>query len=305
MSIKSTLSNLQNYILSSIYKIKPKFFFHSFFRHFENFPASPNIVGLKFSKKTKIANKGEVLYLPNDVQITWQLMRYGELNYPISRIIRTKLNKNKKYIFIDIGANVGLVSRQVFNENKNIIKFICVEPVKSTFECLEMNSSLLKNSKLFNFGLGIRNESKNIFVDKSNHGNASLEKTMMKLSKHNKYYSEKILIKSVKTFFNQIKNEIRGHKLIIKIDTQWLDELILSLIPMEVIKSTVLLNYELTSINGIKQQSVSINEFRKRISNFNKIWSEEIKNIDTDWLIQNLNPGTNKKNIETDIYLLK
>ena len=103
-----------------------------------------------------------------------------------------------------------------------------------------MNSSVLKNSKLFNFGLGAKNEKKNIFIDKSNHGNASLEKTMMKLSKHKKYYSEKILIKSVKTFFNLIKNEVKGDKLIIKIDTQSFDELILSLIPMEVIKLSLI-----------------------------------------------------------------
>ena len=232
-------------------------------------------------------------------------MRYGELNYPISNIIKTKLNPKKKYTFIDIGANVGLVSRQVLNENKNVKKFICVEPVKTTYDCLQMNSSVFNNFNLFNFGLGIRNENKNIFIDKSNHGNASLEKTMMKLSKHKKYYSEKILIKSVKSFFNLIKNQIEGDKLIIKIDTQSFDELILSLIPMEVIKKTVLINYELTSINGIRKPKVSEKEFKKRISSFNTIWSEEIKDIDASWIIKELNTRVNQKNIETDIYLLK
>ena len=57
-------------------------------------------------------------------------MRYGELNYPISKIIKTKLSKTKKYTFIDIGANVGLVSIQINNENNNIEKYICVEPEK-------------------------------------------------------------------------------------------------------------------------------------------------------------------------------
>tara|TARA_B100001093_G_scaffold52359_1_gene44422 strand:+ start:150 stop:1067 length:918 start_codon:yes stop_codon:yes gene_type:complete len=305
MSLKRVLSNLQNSILFGIYKIKPKFFFHSFFRHFENYPANPNIVGLKFSKKTKVANKGETIFLPNDVQITWQLMRYGELNYPISKIIKTRLNQNKKYTFIDIGANVGLVSRQVLNENKNVKKFLCVEPVETTYHCLQMNSSVLKNFELFNFGLGVKNEKKNIFIDKSNHGNASLEKTMMKLSKHKKYYSEKILIKSVSAFFSLIKNKVKADKLIIKIDTQSYDELILSLIPMEVIKKTVLINYELTSIDGIKKPRVSEKEFEKRISNFNTVWSEEIKDIDASWLIKELNTRVNQKNIETDIYLLK
>ena len=67
------------------------------------------------------------------------------------------------------------------------------------------------------------------------------------------------------TFFNLIKSEIKADKLIIKIDTQSFDELILSLIPMEIIKKTVLINYELTSIDGIKKPKVSENEFKKRI----------------------------------------
>ena len=43
---------------------------------------------------------------------------------------------------------------------------------------------------------------------------------------------------SVKSFFNLIKKDIKGKKLIIKIDTQSLDELIISLIPDEIIKNT-------------------------------------------------------------------
>ena len=142
--MKSILSNIQNKFLSRVYKVKPKFFFYSFFRYFERYAASPQVIGLKFSKNTKVAKRGEVLYLPNDVQITWQLMRYGELNYPISKIIKHKLNKNKKYTFIDIGANVGLVSRQLFFENKNINKYICVEPAEITFDCLKKKYDVIK-----------------------------------------------------------------------------------------------------------------------------------------------------------------
>ena len=140
--------------LMVIYRIKPKFFFYSFYSYFEKYTASPQITGLKFSKNTRVAKKGEIIFLPNDVQITWQLMRYGELNYPISKIIKSKLNNKNKYTFIDIGANVGLVSRQLFYENKNIENYICVEPAKMTFDCLAKNTSLLKKVSLHNIGLG-------------------------------------------------------------------------------------------------------------------------------------------------------
>ena len=303
--MKSFFSNVQNKILFGVYKIKPKFFFYSFFNYFERYAASPQITGLKFSKDTGAAKKGEIVYLPNDVQITWQLMRYGELKYPISKIIKQRLDKNKKYTFIDIGANVGLVSRQLYFENKNIDKYICVEPAKMTFDCLEKNTSIIKNVSLHNIGLGKKNETKNIFIDKSNHGNASLEKSMMSLSKYKKYNIEKIKVMSVKSFFNLIKKDIRGKQLIIKIDTQSLDELIVSLIPDEIIKNTVLLNYELTSVRGVKKQKVSANYFKGKISTFKNIWSDDIKNISAEWLVDNLKKSEIKNNIETDIYLMK
>ena len=253
--IKKILSNFQNIILTRIYKFKPKFFFYSFYNYFESYAASPQITGLYFSKKTKVANKGDIIYLPNDTQITWHLVKYGELDYSISKIIKKKLNKNKKYTFIDIGANVGLVSRQLFLEHKNIEQYICIEPVSKTFKCLEKNTSSLKNINLYNFALGSKSETKKIFIDKSNHGNSSLEKTMMGLSKYSKYEVEKIKVLSVQSFFNSIKKSIKGKKLIIKIDTQSLDELIVSQLPNHVMKNVVLLNYELTSIQGIKKEN--------------------------------------------------
>ena len=110
---------------------------------------------------------------------------------------------------------------------------------------------------------------------------------------------------SVRSFFNFIRKDIRGKKLIIKIDTQSLDELIISQIPDEVIKNTVLLNYELTSVSGVKKQKVSVKNFKNKISSFDKIWSEDIKNINAEWLIENLTSSKIKREIETDIYLLK
>ena len=303
--IKKILSNFQNIILTRIYKFKPKFFFYSFYNYFESYAASPQITGLYFSKKTKVANKGDVIYLPNDTQITWHLVKYGELDYSISKIIKKKLNKNTKYTFIDIGANVGLVSRQLFLEHKNIEQYICIEPVSKTFKCLEKNTSGLKNINLYNFALGSKSETKKIFIDKSNHGNSSLEKTMMSLSKYSKYEVEKIKVLSVQSFFNSIKKSIKGKKLIIKIDTQSLDELIVSQLPNHVMKNVVLLNYELTSIKGIKKEKISESKFRKNISIFNKVWSEELGDVTEDWLVENLHPDRVKNNIETDIYLLK
>ena len=66
-------------------------------------------------------------------------------------------------------------------------------------------------------------------------------------------------------FFINVK-DTKGKKLIIKIDTQSLDELIISLIPDEIINNTVLLNYELTSVKGVKKQKISFKDFKSNIS---------------------------------------
>ena len=68
------------------------------------------------------------------------------------------------------------------------------------------------DSNVYNFSLGSKSETKNIFIDKSNHGNSSLEKTMMGLSKHSKYEVEKIKVLSVQSFFNSIKKKYKREK---------------------------------------------------------------------------------------------
>ena len=57
---------------------------------------------------------------------------------------------------------------------------------------------------------------------------------------------------------------------------------------MEVIKDTVLLNYELTSVKGVKKPKISEDGFIKRIMQFKKIWSEEHDYIDAEWIIDEL-----------------
>tara|TARA_B100001029_G_C15054699_1_gene453446 strand:+ start:44 stop:967 length:924 start_codon:yes stop_codon:yes gene_type:complete len=303
--IKKPFSLLQNGVLTFFYKLKLKFFYYQSFNLFKNYPAKPKIVGLELNKKTLMGEKGELIFLPNDVYLTWSLMKYGEIKYPISKIIKRNLQKNKKYTFIDIGANTGLLSREININNKNVERIICVEPVKKTFECLEKNSLNFRKKLLFNFGLGEKNSIEKIFIDNSNHGNSSLSKEMMELSKHKNYETENIKIKSVSSFFRKIKDEIKGKSLIIKIDVQSYDELIFSLIPEEVISQTDLLCFELTRKQYLNLPKISLKKFRKNTKAFNKAWSEQLGTISTSKLIDVTYGNEKIKDIETDIYLTK
>ena len=304
MKIKSILSKIQKKLLDIVYLIKPKYFFYQSFDLFQNYAAKPKIIGLELNKNSLIGSRGELIFLPGDAHLTWHILKYGELNYPISDIIKTRLNKNQNYTFIDIGANVGLVSRQLNASNENIDLYFCIEPVKNTFECLEKNTENIENKYLFNFALGEENSIKDIYIDKSNHGNASLSESMMKFSKHNEFRSEKISIKSVKDFFASIKELLGDNHLIIKIDVQAYDELIFSLIPEDILEKTVLLNYELTNLDGVIKPMIDTELLKKNLSYFRECWSYEIDNLSMEQLIK-FSEKHESQNVETDIYLLK
>tara|TARA_Y100000768_G_scaffold29428_1_gene19584 strand:+ start:675 stop:1598 length:924 start_codon:yes stop_codon:yes gene_type:complete len=302
---KNFFSLLQNSFLTFIYKLKPKYFFYQSFNLFQNYSAKPQIIGFELSNNTRLGNKGDILYLPNDAYLAWYLMKYGELRYPISDYINNKLEKIHSYTFIDIGANVGFTSRDVFTKNSNIKQLICVEPVKRSFLCLEKNTSNFKNKFLFNFALGKDNSTKSIYVDNSNQGNASLIKSMMNTSKYNSYHTEEIKVKSVDDFFLEIKSQIINQQLIIKIDTQLYDELIFSLLPEEIIKNTRMVCYEFTHLDKIQGPEFSIKMFSKNLDYFNYIWSEELGHITKEELIKICSKDNNIKFLETDIYLIK
>lgn len=304
-SIKKLLSIIQNNLLSFIYKIKPKFFYYQSYKMFNSYLAIPKITGLQLTRDTLIGDKGDIIYLPNDVQLTWQLMKYGELEYPITKIISKKLKADKKYTFIDIGANVGLVSMHINNINNNIENFICVEPVKNNFLCLQKNTKKFKNKEIYNFGLSNKNSTEDIFIDESNHGNSSLSISMMEFSKYKKYDIEKIEIRSVEYFFDLIEDKINDKNLIIKIDAQLYDELIFSLIPKNVLDRTALLCYELTSSKNIIRPIFSLKSFKDNLNHFNLIWSEELGELSSSQLLDTMDNEKLNNNIETDIYLIR
>jgi len=303
--IKDSLSLLEKSFLTFFYKLKPKYFFYQSFNLFQNYPAKPKIIGLELTKNTRLGKKGDVLYLPNDTYLAWWLMKYGEIKYPISDFVENKLKENNSYTFIDIGANVGFTSREVLLNNSNIDQIICVEPVKSTFSCLEKNTSTFQKKLLFNFALGQNNSTEEIYIDNANNGNASLVESMMNTSKYKSYETEKIEIKSVDDFFKAIADEVNNQGLIIKIDTQLYDELIFSLLPDDIIKQTRMVCYELTCLSGIQGPEFSIEKFENNISSFNTIWSKELGTISKEELIKITAREKNIGNLETDIYLLK
>ena len=79
-----------------------------------------------------------------------------------------------KYDFVDIGANIGIMSKCLLNNRIRLSNTYCVEPNQENYFCLKNNLKDYKNIKYFNFALSTKKEDKKLFIDKNNMGNLSL-----------------------------------------------------------------------------------------------------------------------------------
>ena len=70
-------------------------------------------------------------------------------------------------VFLDIGANIGNHSRFFYSKFSEIHSF---EPHPDTFDLLKFNMKHISNSKVYNIGLGDREEQLNIETNESNRG---------------------------------------------------------------------------------------------------------------------------------------
>jgi len=128
-------------------------------------------VNIKFYKSSSLAKKGEVISLKIDGQILPKILETGTFDDFLYKFLKEKLKKNS--LFIDVGSNHGLVSKQISNI-KYIKKIICFEPVKSIFELSKLNLKNIKKLKHYNFGWSKKNGNFFFYENPSNSGDFSL-----------------------------------------------------------------------------------------------------------------------------------
>jgi len=297
--MKNFLSKIQNSILMGIYRIKPKFFFYSFYSYFEKYTASPQITGLKFSKNTILGKKNEKMYLVNDSFQSWNIINDQNYQNEFIKKIKSIINKKIKYDFVDIGANIGIMSKCLLNNKIKLSNTYCVEPNQENYFCLKNNLKDYKNIKYFNFALSTKKEDKKLFIDKNNMGNLSFYYEMVERDKLGFMNSpdnyEIIKCESTQKFFKSIKLK----KNIIKIDTQGYDEIIFQEIPKSVLKKNQILIIEITPIN---EKKINFSKYKENL-NFYKKFTDFDGNIYSKDQVIELSKKTKGKNI--DLIFLK
>lgn len=135
-------------------------------------------------------------------------------------ISRKNSKKILPLIFFDVGSNQGQFAKFVIKSLGEKVSLFCFEPSKNTFDTLTQNLEGFRNTKLYNFGLGERDQLLSLYADKEMSGHASLydrkhfDKSTTKLV-------ETVEIKSLDKFCSEnkishihyLKLDVEGHEL--------------------------------------------------------------------------------------------
>ena len=214
-------------------------------------------VKVKFKKKSILANKNEIINLKIDGQILPKILKTGTFDPFLFNFLKKKNLKN--VIFIDVGANHGLISKQVSNL-KFVKKIITFEPFNKVYKLLEKNLRNNVNIKNYNYGWANKNTSLSFFENPTNSGDLSLIVNKQRKIKHICKF------KNCQHELSRIIKQNKKYQFILKTDCQGYDVEILNTLKNENLKKLSIYFLECKEIPKDKRET-----FYKKIGLFKKI----------------------------------
>jgi FkbM family methyltransferase len=215
-------------------------------------------VPIKFHKKNILADKNEEILLKIDGQILPKILETGSFDPFIYNFLKKQKIK-KNFLFIDVGANHGLVSKQVSNL-KFIKKIITFEPAKDIYELLRINLSKVNKVKNYNYGWATKKGILNFYENQSNSGDFSLLPNKQRNILH-KYQFEIANLK-----LKKIMENYKDYQYILKTDCQGYDFEIFNSLDDKLLENIKFYFLECQNFNNNKKLI-----FLEKISKFKKI----------------------------------
>jgi FkbM family methyltransferase len=161
------------------------------------------------------------LFLPNDnvIGLFALLNKHWDINKPrfVEKVVA---DINDDVLLVDVGANVGLFSRQCLSLTPKISALYAYEPHPSNFSLLCRNLEGIQKARLNNFGLGSATSTASFYIDPDNAGNYSVNVSAMPES------FETTSIEIVTAGDEERKWLADGKPIFYKSDTQGFDEVI-------------------------------------------------------------------------------
>ena len=180
-----------------------------------------------------LGRQGDTILLPFDqVMFPW-IVSNRSWEADNLEFLAQHIDPARSYCVIDIGANVGLFSRQAALRFPNLASFICVEADPGHFRALRYNLAGLLDGRvaMWNVALSHADGEARLFRDNDNSGNYSLNDDAMRDRPF-----DAITVRSVATgrwMLEHVRLDADAHA-IWKSDAQGHDELIISLTPIDV-----------------------------------------------------------------------
>jgi len=231
-------------------------------------------LNLTLKKNTPLGKKNEKLILPLDEIVTPRIFKNEKWDYFIIKFIKKNIKYKNNYFF-DIGANVGLISKQLQNLNLDIKSYFCFEPEMNNFKIL--NKNLKKNNTYFyNYGLASKNKKTKIFVNNLNKSDNSIYLNNYIGTKNN---LSEINLKDSNIVLKKIINDKKIDHIIYKSDTQGMDEEIFLNLDNKILDKIYLLILEISNFKFIIK---NLNKFLNKLEKFKLISTESKSNISLD-----------------------
>lgn len=171
---------------------------------------------------------GESIELPVDDIIMPLVLRNGDWQPEELEFIGRHLRADRS-VLIDVGANVGLVTRQLMHRLP-IAAAVCFEPHPRNFELLTRNLAHLPHCRLVPAAVGSSEGELRFFEEVGNAGNYSLNQDAMR-GKAYRTSVVRCLAATEEQLLAPLDASMRGLPLVWKSDTQGFDEAIVTSLP--------------------------------------------------------------------------
>jgi FkbM family methyltransferase len=169
---------------------------------------------------------GQCIELPVDRIIAPFVLDHGQWQAEELDFIGAHLS-SRPAILIDIGANIGLVTRQLLHRLPQIAAAVCYEPQPTNFHYLQRNLAHLPQCHLVQAALGQTDGELQFYEDVSNAGNYSLSPDAMRGSEF-RTTSVKCLRASDEQLLAPLPAALRESPIVWKSDTQGFDQIIMT-----------------------------------------------------------------------------
>lgn len=188
-------------------------------------------VWVELQRDSALGAKGDRILSPTDAVLLPYLLEHGQWHTEPLEFALKHLDPDAGYTVVDIGANVGLFSRQFILAFKGVRRCLCVEPDSRNFEAMRANLApfVELDLTLFPFALASASGQATLFRDRDNIGNFSLNPDAMR---NRQFDQAEVPVIDAQDWARQ--HLAGSERIILKTDTQGMDETIATRIPLDV-----------------------------------------------------------------------